>query len=517
MAHSSSEEESKKEIDEILNNVKSKEAMMQETNRASDLTPEQKLFVMKLIQSKVGDIEIESNVTESSGEGNTEDKGNEDDTNPQDDKVSGQQSTNTNDFDKVMRPVDFFEYIVTCIEDKHWNTFEFSFMTRDSVNPPLGTADGFLGRESTKEKMLDDVREKVDILNSSDEVIARCENGQFFLKRDGLTKNNAERQGYFSRSRLDILTKHLSKSRNQIMMGMGKNDILEGDVDFVDTDHDNPVQLFQSTGVQQDKEYAIVVAGESGAGKTCFSYLAAEQAQYTILYKSLSVIKTETSDQPTDTKKRKHTEMVEADSTPKPEQQTLSEIVGKRYKEAFPTLNKFLRNYVCLLEATGSKDEVLERLYDIKAKLNISRDLWATEVLRRCMEDALCDYDNQGIFISWLKGKWMRQERPKKLAIVIDEVVDTDLAEGLVSTVRETTALYRKNLVQDHVRLVIIGTGLDHIRYGGRVGTNPAYSRLIVVQKPNVKKIRAANKKITDIQYHAIVNGSFSRFLCSNS
>ena len=459
---------------------------MKETNNAKHLTAEQKKFVVTLIDSWMGENRNETNITESSGNGNTDDKDNQDDSSHSDDDASGRPPKD-NDFDKVMTPVEFFEYIVTCIEDKDWEEFSFSFMCTNVI-------DNFLGTKSTKEEMLTEVQKDHDKLNKSRTVSGQCGDYSFCCSKEKLTKKAANKCGFTSRSRLELLTKHLSKSRQTIMEGMGKHEgVLDGNVDFVKTDPENPVRLFKSAYLQQDKEYAVVVAGESGAGKSCLAYLAAEKAQYTILYKSLSVEKTKTSGETSSTKKRKHIEIVG-------KKETLEEIVGNRYSSgAYPKLNQFLRHFICFFEATDPKHKNVEQLYVIKARLNVNRNAWAKEVLHQCIKDALIDDENQGLFNMWLAGRWSEEDKPKNLAIIIDDVVDTDLAKGLVSTVRETTELYSE-LAQDHVRLVIVGTGLDQIQYGHRVGTSPACSRLIVVQKPNVEKNLATDNKITQDQ-----------------
>jgi len=375
------------------------------------------------------------------------------------------------------------------------------------------------GQKKTKNEMLDDVKGRRDILNDCDSVSAGCTGSKaLMVQTSNLTRDVAHNFGFVSYLRREILTKYLSTVRNTVMKGMGENNVLEGDLNYVETNRSNPVDIFRSNDRQQDKEYAIVVAGESGAGKTCFSYLVAEEAEYNILYKSLSVKKN--SAETKETRKRTHTQMNEQLATSK-SRQTLEDVLGERDSEEYPDLNEFLRNFVCLWEANGNpetltKNTNLELLYTIKTKLNRNRDAWAKKILDLCIKEALCDKDHKKEFDRWLNGLWEKTDRPKNLAIIIDEVVDTDLAEGLVSTVRETTATYSR-LVQDHVRLVIVGTGLDQIRYGDRVGTNPALSRLIVVQKPDIRKICGGKANLTELECNAILQGGFSQFLCSNS
>ena len=73
---------------------------------------------------------------------------------------------------------------------------------------------------------------------------------------------------------------------------------------------------------------------------------------------------------------------------------------------------------------------------------------------------------------SWLAGKWSKQTRPEKVAIIVDEATDIDLLEGLVATVWYTSARYRELLAQKSLLIVLAGTGLDLIRFPNRAGTN---------------------------------------------
>ena len=69
-------------------------------------------------------------------------------------------------------------------------------------------------------------------------------------------------------------------------------------------------------------------------------------------------------------------------------------------------------------------------LYALKGKLNRDRDAWATRVLDAAMRKVVGDRDNER---TWLGGKWSPQVLPKKVAVIIDEATDIDLAAGLVS------------------------------------------------------------------------------------
>ena len=75
--------------------------------------------------------------------------------------------------------------------------------------------------------------------------------------------------------------------------------------------------------------------------------------------------------------------------------------------------------------------------------------------------------------LQWLEGSWSQEQRPKKVAIRIDEATDTDLAEGLVAIVREIRVHYQQRLAQNDVMIIIIGTGLEAIQHHERSWANP--------------------------------------------
>ena len=89
---------------------------------------------------------------------------------------------------------------------------------------------------------------------------------------------------------------------------------------------------------------------------------------------------------------------------------------------------------------------------------------------------ALEGYIKDGVKIhlsQWLEGSWSQERRPKKVAIMIDEATDTDLAEGLVAIVREIRVHYQQQLAQNDVIIIIIGTGLEAMKHHERSWANP--------------------------------------------
>ena len=82
--------------------------------------------------------------------------------------------------------------------------------------------------------------------------------------------------------------------------------------------------------------------------------------------------------------------------------------------------------------------------------------------------------DGEKIHLSqWLEGSWAQERRPKKVAIIIDEATDTDLAEGLVAIVTEIRVHYQQQLAKNDVMIIIIGTGLEAMKHHERSWANP--------------------------------------------
>ena len=119
--------------------------------------------------------------------------------------------------------------------------------------------------------------------------------------------------------------------------------------------------------------------------------------------------------------------------------------------------------------------------------------------------------------LEWLEGHFHEDALPEKVAIIIDEATDIDLAEGLVATVRETTAKCQegsRKLARDDALLVIAGTGLDLIEHKDWVGTNPHLSKLTVLKRPNVNNV---SKVVPREATFALENGTFARIFRTNA
>lgn len=67
-----------------------------------------------------------------------------------------------------------------------------------------------------------------------------------------------------------------------------------------------------------------------------------------------------------------------------------------------------------------------------------------------------------------------KQNCPTKVALIIDETTDIDLARLISISIDKMFALM--SLALRKVQLVFAGVGLDAIKTGSRVGTNPSVS-----------------------------------------
>lgn len=259
------------------------------------------------------------------------------------------------------------------------------------------------------------------------------------------------------------------------------SEIMKPNTKYVVSDPVDPEKFFvNASSMQPDKKYAIVVAGESGSGKSVFAWEQSKKHWFLPLYLVL------TED--------------ELQCEPKPD------------LEGYAALNRL---FGLAIEMAGDEDGARDRdrLFALKAKVNLARDYWSRKVL----EQAIATVKERGnaTFGNWLEGNWRYENRPEKVAIIVDEATDIDLVEGLVLMCRETMARYSK-LAKKTVQLVLAGVGLDAIREKGRVGTNPAYSNLVVMKGPNVKAIEDAGK-ISDEVSRALKTGIFARVLKTNT
>ena len=265
------------------------------------------------------------------------------------------------------------------------------------------------------------------------------------------------------------------------LKGLGEGGIMEANVGFVDT---KPFRRgFNIELIQADKMYAIVVAGESGSGKSVYACQKAKDEGFMPVYCL-------------------------------PRGGTDSESNTRKPPRQHVQLNDFLRHLIILFEEEHPNgSDALFRLYFIQMKLITTRNAWAVQVLKDALKNAVADDANAR---SWLAGKWSKQTRPEKVAIIVDEA-SVDLVEGLVATVRHTSATYRELLAQKSLLIVLAGTGLDLVRFPHRAGTNPDYASVITLTTPNVDKILAEVTDNRDEIHQALTQGTFARVLQTNA
>ena len=263
---------------------------------------------------------------------------------------------------------------------------------------------------------------------------------------------------------------------------------------------DNP-----DSNIQNDKSYALVVAGESGSGKSVFSCLESMERGFTPLYMLLRMNKNKRENEGEDKKGDEESNKEEKEEGKRTD---VSEIYPRKPNNEFPRIHKFLQGVLNVHKEKSSNH--IDVIYSLKTKLNVSRNNWAREILKQAFKK-FCEGDANAR--SWSEGCWSSDALPSKVALILDEATDIDLVEGLIDTVRQT---YREmdGLVKEQIILVLVGTGLDLIRDGNQVGTNPAYSRLIRMKGPDLT--RKGTKKATKRRKKRARGPMFPRFTPGN-
>ena len=334
----------------------------------------------------------------------------------------------------------------------------------------------------------------------------------------------------FCKTALDTLFRNIQgdlEALKTLLTGIGnltplKNldgkEYLKSDLNLVDVNpsHQDASDFFANhEAIQGDKSYAVVVAGESGSGKSVFSCQQALDAGYLPIYCQIPCASIEIESIKSALASDNEGKANDAEKERTAQPNLVQELLKKPKACDLPTqmLIEFLRALIVATEACQKKGCPDSRtLYHIKNKFNTSRNMWAERVLDAAIESVLERNDNARL---WFQGCWHESAKPEKVAIIVDEATDIDLAEGLVSTVRETSSKYKEILAKKDVILVLTGTGLDLIKYEGRVGTNPDYSRLIVTIGPNLQTL--SEKAIEPEVLAAMSKGIFSQVFQTNS
>ena len=261
------------------------------------------------------------------------------------------------------------------------------------------------------------------------------------------------------------------------------------------------------------------MAGESGSGKSVFSCLESMERGFIPIYMLLRLRKNKRENEGEDKKGDEEFKKEETGEeknqmghdasevyTRKPE----SEFNGRKPNNEFPHIHKFLQGVLNVHKEKSSNH--IDVIDSLKTNLSVSRNKWAREILKQAFEQ-FCEGDANAQ--SWSEGRWSSDALPSKVALILDEATDIDLVEGLIDTVRQT---YREmdGLVKERIILVLVGTGLDLIRDGNQVGTNPAYSRLIRMKGPDLLHLEKTGVIKPEIS-RVVSNGLFSRVLQTNS
>ena len=270
---------------------------------------------------------------------------------------------------------------------------------------------------------------------------------------------------------------------------------LPTNVSYVEVDVDGG-DIFFTEDLQADKRYAIVVTGESGSGKTTYSIGKVLEQDFRPVYCAIPPPSSSTTSRASKT--------VPA---------TLEEEVERKPKNMYRSLSAFLESVSLCFEQVRKENMKVEGLYALKGKLNKDRDDWATRVLDAAMRKVVGDGHNERI---WLEGKWSYKVLPDKVAVIIDEATDIDLAAGLVSTVRRNISRYLGRVAKKEFLILVVGTGLDVIKATGRVGTNPSHSKLVYVKNPKIDTV-VKDAKLSDAVLEAINEGVFARVMKANA
>jgi hypothetical protein len=345
------------------------------------------------------------------------------------------------------------------------------------VYPEVGGKKFYDGEQRTKEQLLDDL--DTDWEGSNDTIkkvkLLFSEKTLTIFEKDFSQKTIDD---IFNEQRLSELEAMLKANVLPLKVeeDLDELKIIESTEDFVSFTPSDAGSYFANRPVEPDKAFAVVVAGESGSGKSVFSCLQTKSNGYTTVYCVVTEID-----------------------------------LGEKPKEAdFPLLNELLR--LVAKAVTDSKYTVPTIFYHEKQKLNRSRNEWAQGVL----ESALMRRYGTSLGRDWLLGAYSQEERPRSVAIILDEATDIDLVEGLLANIRTVRIAYRERLARANVLIVLTGTGLDMIRETGCVGSDPANSRLVILKSPEIETL-VEKGHISKTVSEAIERGIFSRVMKTNA
>ena len=190
------------------------------------------------------------------------------------------------------------------------------------------------------------------------------------------------------------------------------------------------------------------------------------------------------------------------------------------FNKEYPCLDELTFQLIKAIESMPRNDDghdgagtALRFLYNQKSLMNNDRNVRVGDYFKKLFFDMFKGTPYEG----WAKGEW--KLRPEKVVVIIDEATDEDLVRGLVDTVRSRLAEYRGSLVSakgGDLQIIIAGTGLDAIKYPGRMGTDPEKSSLVIMNKPDLDSLIKFGG-LDEVIVQAIDEGTISRVLKTNS
>ena len=355
----------------------------------------------------------------------------------------------------------------------------------------------FSSRRRTRERMQEDITSWLDEQTQADQDTSfvymrfdRGREGQTFYGEDALRMDTI--QGYFQ-PEFGALLNALKATSQPLDYLKRHSSLTSPELEFVSVSpkKETADQYFSMLPNQKsdEKAYAVVVAGESGSGKSVYSCLQAEKSGFIPLYMVVTA------------------KVLQS----KPEDPKL---------HPRPYLCELLDLVIDELCKTQGHDDALDLLRDEQVNLHEERNEWARAVLDDLIKATVGNLEHNKLK-SWTKKNWLLgrcrpEQRPKKLALILDEATDLDLVNGLVASVRVVTSKYRKLMAQEDLLLILTGTGLDLIRSDERVGTDPGKARLVTMRHPELQELR--NRGVIDNVLHdAILDGTYSRTLMTNA
>eukprot|EP00978_Attheya_sp_CCMP212_P005207 scaffold11570_cov47-Attheya_sp.AAC.2 len=238
-------------------------------------------------------------------------------------------------------------------------------------------------------------------------------------------------------------------------------------------------------GVPASRAQAIVVAGESGSGKSRFIMDQLYKEKFAILRYSF-------------TKKD-----VKNDKPPVSENREYEAFIAMVSMEFF--------------DMKKTETDLYKSIRSIAKIISKTRDTWAFEKATKILKELIPrlqtgdEEDASNWFNETPEGKKIKLDR---LAIVFDECGNhMDFVYGMISSLRDPILAKFGNLASSVV-LVLCGAGLDAVRFVndemGTIGSDPDLSQLVLMKSPNLGALRMDLQK-------AIKAGSYSSILSSNA